>query len=53
MEYEVEDGINIVNATGIKLNYYSLNKAAKSINYNPKNSSLDGIIQEINLTLGR
>ena len=53
LEYEVEDGINIVNATGIKLNYYSLNKAAKSINYNPKNSSLDGIIQEINLTLGR
>jgi len=53
LEYEVEDGINIINATGIKLNYYSLNKAAKSINYNPKNSSLDGIIQEINLTLGR
>ena len=53
LEYEVDDGINIVNATGIKSNYYSLNKAAKSINYNPKNSSLDGIIQEINLTLGR
>ena len=53
LEYEVEEDINIVNATGIKSNYYSLNKAAKSINYNPKNSSLDGIIQEINLTLGR
>jgi len=47
LEYEVDDGINIVNATGIKSNYYSLNKAAKSINYNPKNTSLEGIIQEV------
>jgi len=47
LEYEIEDGINIVNATGIKSNYYSLNKAAKSIGYNPKNTSLEGIIQEI------
>ena len=48
LEYEVEEGINIVNATGIKLNYYSLNKVAKkSIGYNPKNTSLDGIIQEL------
>jgi nucleoside-diphosphate-sugar epimerase len=47
LEYEVEEDINIVNATGIKSNYYSLNKAAKSISYNPKNTSLEGIIQEI------
>jgi len=49
LEYGVEDGVNIVNATGIKSNYYSLNKAAKSIGYNPKNTSLEGLIQEISL----
>ncbi len=47
LDYEVENGIDIVDATGIKSNYYSLNKAAKSINYNPENTSLEGIIQEI------
>ena len=47
LDYEVENGIDIVNATSIKSNYYSLNKAAKSINYNPENTSLEGIIQEI------
>jgi len=47
LKYEVNKSVNIINATGIKSNYYSLNKAAKSISYNPKNTSLEGIIQEI------
>jgi len=49
LKYEVGKDIDIVNATGAKLNYYSVNKAAKSIGYSPKNTSLEGIIQEINL----
>jgi nucleoside-diphosphate-sugar epimerase len=49
LKYEVDKDIDIVNATGAKLNYYSVNKAAKSIGYSPKNTSLEGIIQEINL----
>ena len=44
---EISKGVKVVNATGVKINYYSLNKTAKSIGYNPKNTSLDGIIQEI------
>ena len=47
LDYKVDKNIGIINATGLKLNYYSLNKAEKSINYNPENTSLEGIIQEI------
>ncbi|MBL7005038.1 MAG: NAD(P)-dependent oxidoreductase [Gammaproteobacteria bacterium] len=47
LRYKTDKNIDIVNATGIKLNYYSLNKAAKSIGYNPKSNSLEGVIQEI------
>jgi len=50
LKYEVGKDIDIVNATGAKLNYYSVNKAAKSMGYNPKNTSLEGIIQEVNLS---
>ena len=49
LKYEVGKDIDIVNATGAKLNYYSVNKVAKSMGYSPKNTSLEGIIQEINL----
>jgi nucleoside-diphosphate-sugar epimerase len=38
----------LINATGLKLNYYSTNNMAKNIGYNPKNTSKDGVIQEIN-----
>ena len=48
LQYEAGKNANIVNATGGKLNYYSTNNMAKNINYEPKNTSLDGIIQEIN-----
>jgi len=47
LEYQIEKSINIVNATGVKFNYYSTNTIAKSIKYNPKNNSLDGIIKEL------
>jgi nucleoside-diphosphate-sugar epimerase len=47
LRYEIDGSIGIVNATGAKLNYYSENKIADGIGYFPKNTSLDGIIQEI------
>jgi len=47
LKYEISKVVKVVNATGVKINYYSLNKTAKSIGYNPKNTSLEGIIQEI------
>ena len=49
LKYEVGKDIDIVNATGAKLNYYSVNKVAKGMGYNPKNTSLEGIFQEVNL----
>jgi nucleoside-diphosphate-sugar epimerase len=49
LNYEIDNSADIVNATGAKLNYYSINNEAKNIGYNPKNTSLEGIIQEISL----
>jgi nucleoside-diphosphate-sugar epimerase len=47
LKYEVDKDIDIVNATGAKLNYYSTNKIAKNMGYTPTNTSIDGVIQEI------
>jgi nucleoside-diphosphate-sugar epimerase len=49
LKYSIESSINIINATGSKMNYYSVNRAAEKVGYKPKNTSLEGIIQEINL----
>jgi hypothetical protein len=49
LRYEIDKSVNIVNATGVKFNYYSVNNMAKNIRYKPNNTSLDGVIQEINL----
>ncbi len=52
LRYEIDGSIGIVNATGAKLNYYSVSKMVKSIGYSPKNTSIDGIIQEIDKLQG-
>jgi len=49
LTYEVECDLDIVNATGAKINYYSENKIAESIGYNPKNTSIEGVISELKL----
>jgi len=49
LKYEVDKNVNIVNATGLKTNYYSVNKIAENIGYKPKNISIVGIVQEIKL----
>ena len=53
LHYKVDKSVDIVNATGDKFNYYSTNYIAKDVGYKPKDSSLDGIIQEINLYFSR
>jgi nucleoside-diphosphate-sugar epimerase len=48
LNYEIDENLNVVNATGAKFNYYSENKIAKDIGYNPGSTSLESIIREIN-----
>lgn len=47
LKYEIGESISIINATGNKLNYYSTNNIATNIGYYPRNTSKDGIIQEV------
>ena len=49
LKYEIDENVGIINATGIKLNYYSLNKAAKSIGHAPGSNSINGIVSQISL----
>jgi nucleoside-diphosphate-sugar epimerase len=42
-----------INATGAKPHYYSLNRHAAGFGYQPAHSSLDGIVRESALILGR
>jgi nucleoside-diphosphate-sugar epimerase len=46
LKYEVDKKVGIINATGIKLNYFSTNDMAKNIGYKPNNNSQDGITKE-------
>ena len=49
--YDFDENINTIDATGAKVNYYSTNKISGNIKYMPDNTSLDGIIQEMNCVL--
>ena len=51
LQYKILENINPVNATGSKPNYYSLNKRATSLNYNPKYTSLSTINKELKILL--
>jgi len=51
LEYKVTDDDVSVNATGNKLNYYSLNKAAESFAYQPHIISLQCVLLELKKTL--
>jgi len=48
LSYEIDKNVDVVNATGTKINYYSVNKVAEGIGYNANSTSLEGIIREIN-----
>ena len=44
---------NCINATGSKINYYSINKIASSFGYSPTVCSLDGLLNEISLIINK
>lgn len=46
LRYEVTEGNVAVNATGGKPHYYSLNRRAENFGYQPRLTSLEGIMQE-------
>ena len=51
LHYTIGESGNVVNATGAKINYYSMNKTLNKIEYSPINTSLSGVIKEIDLML--
>ncbi|MFS2140424.1 NAD-dependent epimerase/dehydratase family protein [Duganella sp. Dugasp56] len=52
LRYEV-GAASVVNATGTKPHYYSLNRQAAELGYHPAYSSIDGISAESAIILGR
>ena len=51
LRYEVTDGNVAVNATGGKPYYYSINRRAENFGYQPRLTSLEGVIQEAKIML--
>jgi nucleoside-diphosphate-sugar epimerase len=51
LQYEITQTSVSVNTTGIKPNYYSLNTRAADFGYQPTLTSLEGIVQEMQIIL--
>ena len=51
LQYEINQRSDSVNATGSKSHYYSLNTSASDFGYQPTLSSLDSVMQELQLAL--
>ena len=51
LKYEISATPAGINATGLKKNYYSLNKRAEKFGYRPANNSLENVIREARLAL--
>jgi len=51
LQYEITQASVSVNATGIKPHYYSLNTRAADFGYQPTLTSLEGIVQEMQVIL--
>jgi nucleoside-diphosphate-sugar epimerase len=49
LDYEVRDAPVGVNATGVKMNYFSKNRRAEKFGYLPSNNSLNNTISEVEL----
>jgi len=49
LKYHVEKENVAVNATGIKRNYYSVNRSASQIGYQPSRNSLESILEQVEL----
>lgn len=53
LRYEIASAASGVNATGSKQHYYSLNTRAADFGYCPALTSLEGVMQEAQILLGR
>ncbi|VVH66933.1 putative dTDP-glucose 4,6-dehydratase [uncultured Gammaproteobacteria bacterium] len=51
LDYSIDKVVNIVNATGSKMHYYSTYKKAEKMGYKPENTALEGVIIEMKATL--
>jgi nucleoside-diphosphate-sugar epimerase len=51
LKYEIDNSINMLNSTGLKKNYYSVNKKAEMCGYFPTKTSLDNVLDSINVIL--
>lgn len=51
--YEVREASVGINATGMKLNYFSKNRKAETLGYSPSKSSLASVMDEANIALSR
>jgi hypothetical protein len=47
LDYSIDKVVNIVNATGSKMHYYSTYKKAEKMGYKPENTALEGVIIEM------
>lgn len=52
LRYEITDALTVVNATGSKPYYYSLNRRAAEFGYEPALTSWDGVLREASAILG-
>ena len=52
LNYEIRNSPAGVNATGAKMNYFSVNKRAAQFGYMPSTSSLEGVLAEVGLIQG-
>ena len=48
LRYKIDQAANIINATGAKVNYYSVDRSLRDMGYIPEHSSMGGVSAEIN-----
>jgi hypothetical protein len=52
LEFRLTSGLQGINATGIKPHYYSLNRSASDLGYDPLFTSAEAILKEARILLG-
>jgi len=53
LNYEIKDSPSGVNATGLKMNYFSKNRRAESFGYLPTRTALDCVLDEAQLAIDK
>jgi nucleoside-diphosphate-sugar epimerase len=49
LRYQINNKFSSLNSTGLKLNYFSINKRAEKYGYKPSLTSLEGVFKEIDI----